>query len=194
MFNGSNMYCMNRSLALFFVFVVCGTVMAEEGGGEGAAPAAKEKKEKPTAAAEFQQKVTKLNTIETRMEDAQTEFDHLVSDKEHTTDQKQVEAILKQMVEVNKQRNKDAEEYNAIKQELAYRYPSKAAELNRLYQLQQKRSMDEMQSGADLDDMLTRIKKVIERKFAPFNPEKDKVVTAVPTEAPEEPKKLRLEK
>ena len=163
------------SLALLFISVAG---HAEEG-GEAAPAQPKEKKEKPTAAIEFTQKTMKLNTIGTRLLDSQSDFDHLVWRKEHTTDQKEIESILKEMVDITNQRNKDVEEHNKLGQDLLYRYPSKNTEINRLYQMEQKRDIDEMQSAADLDDMLTRVKRVIERKFAPFNPEQNKPVVAV---------------
>lgn len=190
------MFCTSlKHILLIGVTLASFTAIAGEEGGE-AAPAAKEKekKEKPTAAMEYVKVQTKLNTIESRVTDAENDFRKLVEKKENTKDQKQVEEILKEMVEVTKQRNKDAEELRRVQTDFLYRYPSKSVELNRLYQIEEKKTVEEMTSGADLDEMLTRIKKVIERKFAPFNPEPEKkTVTAKPEE--EEPKpKLRLEK
>lgn len=187
------MFCMSHKLILL-IMVGLVPVFANAQEGEAAPAVPKEKKEKPTQAIEYTQKETKLNTIQTRIQDEQSDFDRLVWRKAHATDQKEIESILQEMVDVTNQRNKDVEEYNQVYQDFQYRYPSKNVELNRLYQMEQKRTVDEMQGAADLDDMLTRVKRVIEKKFAPFEPESEKTAKVAPAQPDEPPKKLRLEK
>ncbi len=137
--------------------------------------------------------MTKLNTLQVRMDDEKKEFNKLVGEKETETDPKRIEGILNAMVDVNKRINRDAEEYNGVLRDISYRYPSKNAELNQLYETREKRSLEEMQSDADLDEMLTGIRKVIDRKFAPSMPE-NKSVRAPAARTEEAPKKLKLEK
>lgn len=174
-----------------------------EGGGEGAKPGAAPEKKERSQSAEYVEKTTKLNALQSRIEDAQKDFDKLVEEKEKEKDQKKKDEIIKELVEISKKRNKDVEDYNHKKQELLYQYPAKNAELNRMYETQEKKDVDELQSTADIDDLLTRIKKVIQKKFAPLNPENDKPKPSTkdakaegqPGHSGEEaPAKLRLEK
>jgi hypothetical protein len=165
-----------------------------EGGGEGGGEKKKEKTEK-SPVTEFVERTTKLNTIQMRVQEAQKDFGKLIEEKEEEKEQKKKDEIIKEMVEVSKRRNKDVDDYNKVRQELLYQYPAKSAELNRLYHVEEKKNVDEMQSTADIDEMLTRVKRVIEKKFAPFNPESDKPKPAAKaTLPPEQPAKLRLEK
>jgi hypothetical protein len=180
--------------AIVFTFTVF--ALAGEGGegGEGGGEKKKEKQEK-SQATEYVEKTTKLNTIQVRLIDAQKEFDKLIEEKDKEKDQKKKDDIIKEMVEVSKNRNKDVDGYNKVRQELLYQYPAKTAELNRLYRLEEKKNVDDMQSTADLDEMLTRVKRVIEKKFAPFNPDNDKPKPAAKATLPlDQPAKLRLEK
>lgn len=170
--------------------------------GEGAEGGAKasEKKAPPSQAEEYVQKTTRMNAIQSRIDDAQKDFDKLVEEKDKEQDSKKKDELIKELVEVNKHRNKDVEDYNRTKQELLYQYPAKTEELNRLYQTQEKKEVDEMQSTADIDELLTRIKKVIQKKFAPLNPENNKPKPSgkdaknTNENNSEAPAKLRLEK
>jgi len=184
----------------FFVVIIAISFSAfgnEGGGTEGGEGGGEKKIEKKevSPANEYIEKTTKLNTIQVRVFDAQDLFDKLVEEKEKEKDQKRKDEIIREMVDISKRRNKDVDDYNRIRQELLYQYPAKNAELNRLYRVEQKKNADEMQSSADIDDLLTRVKKVIEKKFAPFNPESDKPKPAAKATGPDDPPaKLRLEK
>src|SRR4051812_48000164 len=112
-------------LSIFIFGFISLAAFANEGGeagGEGGEGGAKKKQEK-TAAVEYLQKTTKLNTIQSRIQDSQKEFEHLTEEKEHEKDQKKIQEMLKEMVEVAKRRNKDVTEYNQVRQELLYKYP-----------------------------------------------------------------------
>jgi hypothetical protein len=192
----STSYFLAAPKTLFVILLAIPSVARPEG---EAAPAAgeKNKKEKPTAAVEFTQHESKINVIQSRIEDANVEFQKLVEEKSHEKDPQRLDGILKAMVDIANRRNKDVEEFNQVRLEILYKYPSKTAELNRLYEMEQRKTADEMQSTADLDEMLTRVKRVIDRKFASFNPNppalKGKPDGKVETET-EEPKRLKLEK
>lgn len=189
-----------KTKALIVALFVSSTpfAWANEGGEGGEGGAKKVEKKEVTPAAEYVEKTTKLNTVQVRVFDAQKDFEKLVEEKEHEKDQKKKDEIIKEMVEVSNRRNKDVDDYNRLRQELLYQYPAKTSELNRLYEVQQKKNLEEMQSSADIDDLLTRVKRVIEKKFAPFNPENDKPKPEVKASATapksDEPAKLRLEK
>jgi len=185
-----------RKLSIVMALIVFAVIAhaEEEGGGEGksaTAPIPKEQKE-------FYEKTQRLNSLSTRIEEAEKQFLELVSRKSTEKDPSEKERIIKQMNEVSKDRNKSAEEYNQVKSELELRYPDQGEHLNRRYQTQTKKSVEELEGAAGLDELLTRTKKVIERKFAPFTDAEEekekKQAKAKATPAEEEKPKLRLEK
>lgn len=165
-------------------------VLSEEKEGGAATEVPKEQKE-------FVEKSGKLNTLINRITDAEAKFAELVHHKEAASTSAAKQEIIKEMVEVTNQRNKDVEAYNSLKSDLALRYPNQGEKLDRQYRTQTKRSVEELEGGAGLDEMLTSTKKLIEKKYAPFLDEEDKESgTRTPAHVHdlEEPKRLRLEK
>jgi hypothetical protein len=86
-----------------------------------------------------------------------------------------------------------------LKSELDLRYPNRGEHLNKRYETQSKKSVEELESGAGLDELLTRTAKLVKKKFAAFEPPEDKKkaeATATKSETTEDgkPKKLRLER
>lgn len=166
---------------------------ANEGGGEGGKPAAPVNKEEKA----FNEKTAKLNSLGNRIAEGEKRFAELVREKDAAKDSEEKQKIIAQMLEVTKQRNKDADEYNKVKMELKLRYPSQGEHLERRYQTQSKRTLEELEGVAGLDELLTRVKKVVEKKFASFEDEdkEEKVEKKRAKPAPaEEPKRLRLQK
>jgi len=51
------------------------------------------------------------------------------------------------------------EEYTKVKSDLALKYPNQGVNLNRRYQTQIKKSVEELEGAAGLDELLTRTKK-----------------------------------
>lgn len=190
-----------KELILIFAISVIPAYLAfaeGHGGGGGG-----EAEGKPAAATmskdekEFVEKSAKLNTLTTRIVEAEKHFNELVHHKEEAKDSVTKQKIIAEMLEVAKQRNKDAEEYNKVKSDLKLRYPNQGEQLERRYQTQTKRSVEELEGVAGLDELLTRVKKVVEKKFAGFEDKEEKVekkkqVHHVAEE--DKPKKLRLEK
>ena len=165
-----------------------------EGGGEASGNVMKAL---PKEQKEFYDKTQRLNTLTSRIEEAEKTFNGLVRQKAAEKNPDEIQKILKQMNEVTKERNKNADEYNKVKSELALRYPNQGEHLNRHYQTQSKKTVEELEGAAGLDELLTRTKKLVERKYAPFAdpneiPAKPKTQAAKPEE--EKPKRLKLEK
>jgi hypothetical protein len=180
--------------ALLLAALVGFQLHANEGGEANEAP---KDQGVPKDQKEFTEKSAKLNSLATRIEDAEKQFSELVRKKAGEKNQEAKEAIIKEMVEITNKRNKDADEYNKLKTDLTLRYPSQGVNLNRRYQTQTKKSVEEMEGAAGLDELLTRTKKIVEKKFAPFNTDADaaakpKAKAAKPQE--EKRERLRLEK
>lgn len=165
------------------------------GGGEaeGGKPGAQISKDEK----EFVDKTAKLNTLTNKIADTEKHFVELVHEKEEAKDSVQKQKIIAEMLEVAKERNKAAEEYNKVKMDLKLRYPNQGEHLERRYQTQTKRTVEELEGVAGLDELLTRVKKVVEKKFAAFEDKEEKREKNKPAkhaEEEEKPKKLRLEK
>ncbi len=190
----------------FKVSLILTLLMAAAAGAEeGAKPEAKSESEGesskviaplPKEEKEFYDKTSRLNSLATRISEAEKQFQELVRWKATEKDPAEKQRIIKQMVEVTKERNKSAEEFMKVKSEIELRYPNKGAHLNRRYQTQTKKSLEEMEGAAGLDELLTRTKKIVEKKFATFNDSGEKQSeTPKPVETDsEKPKRLRLEK
>lgn len=185
----SNLLSLSVLLAM-----MAGLAAAEEKSGEagGAKPSAEISKEQR----EFTEKQTKLNALQNRLVDADKKFKELVNEKAEAKTTESKQQIIKEMVELTNQRNKDAAEFNQIKSDLTYRYPNQGEHLERRYQTQSKRSVEEMEGAAGLDEMLTHTKKLIDKKYAPFMPEEDGKAApkATSVQIEEKPARLRLEK
>lgn len=157
--------------------------------GESAAPMPKDQKE-------FVEKSSKLTSLTNRIAESEKQFHELVRRKAEAKTPEQKQAIIQQMNELTAARNKDVESYNKVKSDLTLRYPNQGEQLNRRYQTQSKRSVEELEGAAGLDELLTRTKKVVERKFAPFMEDEVKKETKPKVAQPQEekPQRLRLEK
>lgn len=145
---------------------------------------------------EFYEKSGRLTSLTNKIADLEKQFQELVRKKAAAPNSEAKQAIIKEMVELSEQRNKDVETYNRLKADLTYRYPAQGEQLNRRYGTQTKRTVEEMEGAVGLDELLTRTKKVAERKFAPFLEEEKAKAPKSRATAPEEekPKRLRLEK
>lgn len=184
-------------LVLSFSFTILAGASGGGGGegeekkkeGEGAASVSKEQKE-------FFDKSAKLTALTNRIADQEKQFHELVRKKNETKSTTEKQQIIRQMVELTTARNKDVDSYNKVKSDLAYRYPNQGEALQRRYQTQSKRSVEELEGVAGLDELLTRTKKVVEKKFAPFKPEEDekRAIPKIAQPEQEPPKRLKLEK
>lgn len=175
------------SLALAPAAFASGGGGSEESGAATEAPSKEQR--------EFTEKSAKLTTLSNRIEEAEKRFQELVREKAaaHTPEAKQ--AAIKEMVETANARNKDVEAFNKLKAELTYRYPYQGEKLNRRYGTQRERTAEEMEAAGGLDELLTRTKKVVERKFAPFMQDETKPAPKPNVAQPaEKPARLRLEK
>lgn len=188
-----------RELTLIFAISVIPAYLAfaaEHGGGggesEGGKPAAVVSKDEK----EFVEKTAKLNSLTNKIIETEKHFNELVHEKELAKDSVEKQKIIAQMLEVAKERNKAAEDYNKVKSDLKLRYPNQGEHLERRYHTQTKRSVEELEGVAGLDELLTRVKKVVEKKFAANEDKEEKLEKkTVKHHAEEEkPKKLRLEK
>lgn len=146
---------------------------------------------------EFQDKTSKLNTLAVKISEAEKQFVETVHAKEQEKRPEEQQRYIKRLVEIANERNKTAEEYMKIKSELSLRYPNRGEHLNRRYETQSKKSVEELEGAAGLDELLTRTAKMVKKKFISFEERKEERQSPVgeKTSAHEDkPKRLRLEK
>lgn len=161
----------------------------KEEGGAGAEAPSKEAKE-------FTEKSARLTTLSSKIEEADKRFRELVHEKNETGSIEHKQAAIKEMVTLTKERNANVQEYNKLRTEITYRYPYQGEKLNRRYDTQSERTVEEMEHAGGLDEQLTRTKKLVDKKYAPFLPkvEKPAAKSHVSGAEPEKRERLRLEK
>lgn len=160
-----------------------------EHGGGGAEATSKEAKE-------FAEKSARLATLATKIEEAEKRFRELVHEKNETGSIEHKQAAIKEMVTLTKERNANVQEFNKLKTEVTYRYPYQGEKLNRRYDTQSERTVEELEHSGGLDEQLTRTKKLVDKKFAPFLPKEEKLKpkSQVTEAGAEKRERLRLEK
>jgi hypothetical protein len=197
---------------IFILSLLSVTHAAEHGGGgeegakEGEGESAKAADSGTKEQREYLTKSSKLKTLATRIEDTEKEFQDLVHQKSVNRDPEALQEILAQMVDASKRRNKAVDDYNKLKMDLDLRYPNQGQQESRQYQTQNKKTVEELEGVAGLDELLTRTKKIVEKKFAAFDePDplgvkkarkakaKAKAGPQEPGAEDDEPKRLRLE-
>lgn len=143
---------------------------ANEHGGGGEAPAAVPRDQK-----EYGEKTIKLTSLASKLEEAEKHFAAVVHEKEEAPTPEAKFPYLKELVEIAKQRNADVAEYNKLKTDLKLRYPNQGEHLNRHFRAREEHSVEELErtvgAGPSLDELLIETKRMIDQKYAPFNPE-----------------------
>jgi len=185
-----------RSLSLSLIFL-CAVAVAEdkpaEGGGEAPPAGVLPKDQK-----EYIEKTGKMTTLTNRIIEHEKNFAATVHAKTIAKNVKEKQRLIGELNAIAKERNKDVDLFNKLKMDVKLRYPNQGIALDRRYSTHQKKSVEELEGVAGLDEMLTRVKKVIDKKYEPFLIEEEKANNIQPTVAkPDEegkPKRLRLEK
>jgi hypothetical protein len=149
---------------------------------------------------EYQEKSSRLNTLLSRIEESEKQFAEAVEHKNEEKNPEEKQRLIKRLVEITKERNKSVEDYNKLKTDLDLRYPNRGERSNKRYEVQSKKSVEEMEGVEGLDELLTHTAKLVKKKFASFDsPEDNKKRVPAKAHATGEsedgkPKKLKLEK
>lgn len=161
---------------------------------EEEAPKAEAGPVEPKEQREYVEKHSQMNVLATKIEDEDKKFNELVEEKERAVGSEAKQEVIREMVKTTNERKKDVEQYRTLKNELTLRYPSEGEPLSRHYQTEAPARLDHNENAAGLDEMLTRTKKIIDRKFAPFMADEAKPNSARKPSSVEEGPRLRLEK
>lgn len=167
------------SLALktVFVILVASLAFASGGGGHGGgeaegAEAKPEKKEIKSAEDSFAVVQSRVQALETKVHSAQDEIKKLIVEKQHTQDPEKVNEIIRQMLTLHKDLEKNLKEYDQQRSLLKYRYPEKSASEKREYERIELKSIEDMESQMSLSSSLNRTLKKVRTQYR--NPEDDK--------------------
>lgn len=146
---------------------------------------------------EYSNKESRMNSLESKMREAQKRFDEKLGQKKRTTDTARQKELAKELFNIAKERNSFVSEYNDLRQELLYKYPNKGQEIDKRFIPRKHKSVAEMENTSDFDRQLTKAKDEIKEKYkALMPPEEREEVPPPPSkdQTPEPKKKLRLEK
>lgn len=201
---------------IFFLIGLAPGTFASEGGGhekkeapkEEGAPAPTTSKE----AVEYGKKEARLNTLRSRIDEANKRFKETVEAMNHSRDERARQGMTETLATIDKERKENMKELTALQQELIYQYPSKGKPINRKFKPDESRKEPETEASASgLDAQLTETKRRIDKKYAPLIPKEDLEAQAAksapahpvnphgksrktPLDSANAPKKLRLER
>lgn len=121
---------------------------------------------------EWAKRTTKLNIYETKMRELNKKIQQMIKAKNNgaaVIDEKgnpidALETISTSFSELKK----TVKDYNAERDELKYKYPEEGARIERRYVPLREQSIEQIEKELSLDGDLTRTKRKIDKKYAPF--------------------------
>lgn len=178
---------LSRSLKIIFAALVAVSAAAQE----AKAPSGGDSKE----SVEYGKKESRLNTLRSRMAESDKAFAETLEKKNQTRDTVKQRQYAERLVEIAKERNEAVKEYTALRQELMYRYPNKGQDIEKRFAPKKEKTAHELENSSEIDELLTVIKKRVDKKYRPLMPKEEVEAQAViPKAREEEKKKLRLVK
>lgn len=149
------------------------TASANEGGGHGGGEAKEagkeagkeEKKEVKSAEDSFSVVQARVQALEAKVRSGQEELEKLIVEKQHTTDSKQVSEIVKQMMGIHKELQKNVKEYDQQRALLKYRYPEKGLTEKREYERIDVKSIEDMERQMSLTTSVNHTLKKVRSQY-----------------------------
>lgn len=139
--------------SLFIVFSFASLSLASGGG----APAAEEGKEKAPATKEIKSSEesfgvvqARVQALEAKVHSGEEEIKKLIEEKQHIKDPEKANEIIKEMISIHHQLEKNVKEYDQQRALLNYRYPEKGQVEKRNYERIEVRSIEEMEGQMSL--------------------------------------------
>lgn len=143
------------------------------GGGEGG-EAKPEKKEVKSAEDSFAVVQSRVQGLEAKVHSGQEEIQKLITEKQHTKDPERVNEIIRQMMTIHKELEKNLKEYDQQRSLLKYRYPEKSASEKREYERIELKSIEDMESQMSLGSSVNRTMKKVRLQYGNPEPETKK--------------------
>src|SRR5438445_4770224 len=155
-----------KILIIFLTALAVNAAHANEGGNGDGEPkegeaGKEEKKEVKSAEDSFSVVQARVQALEAKVHSGQEELEKLIEEKQHTTDSKQVAEIVKQMLGIHKELQKNVKEYDQQRALLKYRYPEKGLTEKREYERIDVKSIEDMETQLSLTTSVSHtLKKV----------------------------------
>ncbi|MDG0817276.1 hypothetical protein [Bdellovibrio svalbardensis] len=162
-----------KFLMMFLTALAVNVASANEGGhGGGEAKEAKEgeagkeeKKEVKSAEDSFSVVQARVQALEAKVHSGQEELEKLIVEKQHTSDSKQVAEIVKQMLGIHKELQKNLKEYDQQRALLKYRYPEKGLTEKREYERIDVKSIEDMETQMSLTTSVNHTLKKVRSQY-----------------------------
>ena len=154
------MFFLGRKVIFLFLFAFV-FVHANEGGEHGEQGEKEEKSREPKAKEDsFGTVLSRVLAIEAKVRSSEDELKKLIQEKQRTKDQKKVSEIIKQMIAIHRDLQRDVKEYERERALLNYRYPEKGQSEKRRYERIEVKSLEEMEGQMSLS---SSVKKTMEK-------------------------------
>ncbi|MBO9668686.1 MAG: hypothetical protein J7501_17945, partial [Bdellovibrio sp.] len=130
--------------------------------GEGKA---EEKKEIKSAEESFAAVQARVSALEAKVHSGKEEIEKLIEEKQHAKNPAEVNEIIKRMVTLHKELEKNVVEYDQARALLRYRYPEKGGAEKREYERIEVKSLDDMESQMSLSSSVKRTMKKVRTQY-----------------------------
>lgn len=140
-------------LAVSFSFAHANEAKEEKKEGEGGK---EEKKEAKSAEDSYAVVQARVQTLEAKVHSSQEELEKLIKEKQETKDPAKVSEVIKQMLSIHKELEKNVKEYDQQRALLKYRYPEKGLAEKREYERIDVKSIEDMETQMSLTNSVKR--------------------------------------
>ncbi|HEX7673295.1 MAG TPA: hypothetical protein VF412_03940 [Bdellovibrio sp.] len=136
----------------------------EEGKKEGEA-GKEEKKEVKSSEDSYSVVAARVAALEAKVKSGQEEIEKLIEEKQSTKDPAKVSEIVKQMLGIHKELQKNVKDYDQQRALLKYRYPEKGLTGEREYERIDVKSIEDMESQMSLTTSVNRTLKKVRSQY-----------------------------
>lgn len=155
----------SQVLKIVIPSLLCGTLALASGGEAEGGDAKPEKKEIKSAEDSFSVVQSRVQTLEAKVRSGQEEIQKLITEKQHAKDAVRVNEIIRQMLTLHKDLEKNLKEYDQQRSLLKYRYPEKSASEKREYERIELKSIEDMETQMSLGSSLNRTLKKVRTQY-----------------------------
>lgn len=148
------------------------------GGEEGGEAKPAEKKEVKSAEDSYTVVAARVQALEAKVHSGQEEIEKLIAEKQHASSPQQVNEIIRQMMTLHKELEKNTKEYDQQRSLLKYRYPEKLATEKREYERIEVKSIEDMESQMSIGSSVNRTLKKVRSQYG--TPESETAAKADP--------------
>lgn len=107
----------------------------------------------------------RVAALEAKVRSGEMEIGKLIVEKQHTNDPEKVSEIIRQMISVHREIERNAKEYDQQRALLRYRYPDKGITEKREYERIEVKSIEEMEHQLSLSSSLERTLKKVRSQY-----------------------------